>query len=401
MNSTQQGSRQRVETTAVNMAVNADNVNREKPAVFAPVESDASGAQHLVWSLAVALAGLSPIAVDAREDEMQLPPSRSHYDHLSTLPDLGESSMQDSTAAERCRQTYRYDDSMINAAHLFLSQRACEQALWFDNFFGNEESTDVLEYARTFIRVSHTETFRWEDEIEQDSKLRIRARVKLPSTERRFGIILSGESKNEAATLADSENVTGTANERDEGNVTATFRWAEGITDRLGLDFDLSARFTRGQPIGIARTTFRQGWALGVYSDLYFREEVFWRTDDEGFGGEIKGAFNHRINAQWLYSIDSEVYHSEDSDGFEWELATGFSQKWKPRIAVGYSIGASGRSQPHHTTDNYGLNVRFRSNIHEGWLFFEVQPRMDFPDDRDREPTPAISLKLEAHFGAE
>jgi len=139
------------------------------------------------------------LPTSAREDGTHpLPPSRDHHDNLSSLPDLGVKTDSDDLILETCRQPYRNDNSMLNTAHRYLSQSACAQALWFDDYFGDDAASDTYEYARTFIRVSHTQSYRWEEEIEPSNKFRVRARVYLPATERRFGLIISGESDTDA-----------------------------------------------------------------------------------------------------------------------------------------------------------------------------------------------------------
>jgi hypothetical protein len=45
------------------------------------------------------------------------------------------------------------------------------------------------------------------------------------------------------------------------------------------------------------------------------------------------------------------------------------------------------------------LSVRYRQRILRDWLFYEVIPQISFPDERDRDATPAILLRLEMFFG--
>jgi hypothetical protein len=48
--------------------------------------------------------------------------------------------------------------------------------------------------------------------------------------------------------------------------------------------------------------------------------------------------------------------------------------------------------------DNYTLSYRYRFNALREWLFFEVEPFIEFPEEENYTTTPGVALRIEGFF---
>ena len=48
--------------------------------------------------------------------------------------------------------------------------------------------------------------------------------------------------------------------------------------------------------------------------------------------------------------------------------------------------------------DNYRLSYLYRANVYRKWIYFEVEPFLDWPEEDNYSTTLGIALRIEGYF---
>jgi len=67
--------------------------------------------------------------------------------------------------------------------------------------------------------------------------------------------------------------------------------------------------------------------------------------------------------------------------------------------AVIYRTGLTAVSEPKMQTTGYTLSIRLREQIHRDWLFFEINPKVVYPQAENFHSRHSLTFKLEVVFG--
>ena len=70
-----------------------------------------------------------------------------------------------------------------------------------------------------------------------------------------------------------------------------------------------------------------------------------------------------------------------------------------PYRGVIYQAGINGVSEPKTHVTRYLLSIRLRQQIHRDWLFFEINPKVVYPEEEDFHTRHSLTFKLEVVFG--
>ena len=70
------------------------------------------------------------------------------------------------------------------------------------------------------------------------------------------------------------------------------------------------------------------------------------------------------------------------------------------RQSLAFEVGTSAETRPNLRDLSYFSSLRYRRDIHRGWLFLELKPQLLFARENSYRADPALVLTLEALFGA-
>lgn len=133
----------------------------------------------------------------------------------------------------------------------------------------------------------------------------------------------------------------------------------------------------------LSRLTFTPGW----YSTRSWEARLRYDLE-RGTGNEA------------LFRSSSElVWLLDDPHNLIWTEVLFFSHPLSSRALMAYDLGISGELEPEFQDVHYFASVRYRRDIHRGWIFLEVKPQIDFDREDDFKPDPSIALTLEMLFG--
>ena len=63
-----------------------------------------------------------------------------------------------------------------------------------------------------------------------------------------------------------------------------------------------------------------------------------------------------------------------------------------PRSSVAFEVGVTGETRPTLRNTSYFGNIRYRRDVHQGWLFMEISPRVIFARDNDYDEDVSLAL---------
>jgi hypothetical protein len=90
----------------------------------------------------------------------------------------------------------------------------------------------------------------------------------------------------------------------------------------------------------------------------------------------------------------------EKSRGLEWTAEVGFAQGLGMRTGLYTAAAAQGATRPEAQVDKYRIYTRLRRDIHQAWLFAELEPEVSWPlQVTGARPTVyAVTVRLELQF---
>lgn len=261
---------------------------------------------------------------------------------------------------------------------------------WVDAFFGSdrvfEESKD------NYVKLSIGKI------IEEGGKLSnatsLSAKINLPRTQDRFKLLITSEPEGEelVGNLQPRETLTGinTSNEQ-----TTALRYVAKETDTWNIHADLGLRYHSGiDPFG--RLRVRRTVALTPWT-VHMAETLFW-YDSLGPGETSHVDFERPVNHKYLFRATSEATWRDQRQMFDLVQDLSFLHRVSDRRSLIYRASAFGVTEPVTYVTDYLLSIRLRQLIHRDWMFFEINPQINYPQERHFEAVPTLTLKFDIIF---
>jgi hypothetical protein len=270
--------------------------------------------------------------------------------------------------------------TFLDKTHTLISTRLNYVANRLDAFFANERADDELGRSRIRIRTNA----RLRERARAKTDLEFRLNLRLPHLEERFKLEYFKEMEKERKQL-EAQKVKKEALEISELDDKWKFRADAGANINI-------------PPQLFTRTRLRKNFYGGSF--IYrFVEEFSWFSDD----GWIE-----RTSIDTDYTIDEKILFRFINNK-EWRITSkDFRTNHGPTVlqrvsddeALSYNLIMSTLIDqgPWHV-ENYNLNVNYRRNLYDNWLFMDVIPGLDFPKEWSFRRTPYIFIQFEALFG--
>ncbi|MBV1880554.1 MAG: hypothetical protein KUG82_02930 [Pseudomonadales bacterium] len=326
--------------------------------------------------LALSSHTLDPSAQPANEDPTEPPPTSDINKFLTP-----------------CTTKITGELSWLDRTHTALSRQVCNQAKRFDRFFGdiNYETND----ATSFIRIRNSFIFKRSEDSNFEFAPRIKARIYLPSARQRINLIISDDTENQDSISSSTETTTNSIEEKK--NVSTALRWVIPYIKFVKLDVDVGARFNNGFTTFV-KLRSRKRFQIDERGILTATGTLFW-IDHEGFGERTQLDYEQIISKNYLLRWTSAGNFSQSTKGIDYSQRITLYQQFDKHRAMSYYIGMNGSTRPYPLLEEYGLGVRYRKDIHHGWLFLEIEPELFWPSEEDRDTIWRFTVRLEAQFG--
>jgi hypothetical protein len=272
---------------------------------------------------------------------------------------------------------------------LNVSDTVFLSAKWFDSFFAEDEMRQHPPKVSARIRLG------WEPKSGDLSefKTRFRLRVRLPHFSNRMDLILSDDDQDEINQLpleyVENDSVD------DSDKFAAAVRFVHKNTDttisdtRVGIssgDIFLRARYKRNY-VASDRHAFK------------IQPSVYYYLND-GLGARLLTEYDYQINLRQQLRVNFSVRASESFNGVRWKHGLYHLNQFSLSQAGILGIVVEGKKNEENSyfIDKYALSYRYRFNAYRAWLFFEIEPFIEWPEERGYKTVPGIALRVEGYF---
>jgi hypothetical protein len=223
----------------------------------------------------------------------------------------------------------------------------------------------------------------------------IRIRLDLPVTRQKLKLVIESDPQ-ELET--EERNNLQTSKKEDDNNVFVGLERKEkkkgnwkirpsiGVKVRLPLDLYFRLRFMSDYDLS--------NWKLR------FNETLYW-FDSIGYGADTYIDLERKISDKTLFRASSIAAWSDLNDYFSLSQFFTLFHTVSDRRATSYYVGVIGKSQPEIYATDYLIGFQYRQKIHKDWLFFEINPQIQYPKNDAFRPAHTLLLQVEAFFGTE
>ncbi|PLX96660.1 MAG: hypothetical protein C0622_14420 [Desulfuromonas sp.] len=276
------------------------------------------------------------------------------------------------------------DANWLDRSHELLSDRTQQAAIWFDSFFGDQRDTEVPASISTRISLG------WKTSHHgvNDNFIRIRAKARLPQLKERFYLILSNEEEDDYNLLPlEASRPESAARSDDEFN--AALRWikeniASGEVDaQLGLR-SWSDVYLRGR--------YHRLFNLSKASELRLTPEVF--IDSEyGLGSRLLSEVDYLFDHPGLVRFSLRGQVASETERLDWRSGLSYTYRFSKKSAIVTGFYMNGASDE-NDVENYSASIRLRQNFWRPYLYYEIEPYLDWPDADGYRTDYGIALSL-------
>lgn len=282
--------------------------------------------------------------------------------------------------------------------HRDMSDLVLKAADTIDGFFGSERH---MTFKQNTSNVRLRLNFDWIDTTGLELFPNFRIHLVLPGTLERLRIVANEED--------DEGSDAGGIDAEDESNVALRFVGYD--TDRRGVSFDVGARARSWELAGFGRINLHFAYPLGTEWIGRSTNRLYWYTDT-GLRNDFRQYFEYQLTQKLFFRSRTRLqFFEEESDNPYPEQKITLFQQVGGSLVLAYEALAEiipGADSPFDEEDianpgssytHYELRVRSRFRTRWPWLFFEVWPRLLWPEERDFSSTPGASFRIEITFG--
>jgi hypothetical protein len=284
--------------------------------------------------------------------------------------------------------------SGLTAFHTYFSHNVENLSRRVDSFFATNRAYE--ESSGTYLLVRGSVIYGRGGEIDYDGK--VRAHLDLPNLSDRINLLIESEQPDQP-----NEDALTTGNRTFPQNIDNQalaaslqyilqakefwdVRLQPGIKLKWMPDPFVRLRFRWLNPLSVtwlSRVTFTPAWYGSRGWEARARYDL-----ERGTGGE--GLFRSSTEAVWELNDPHNLF---------WTEVLFFAHPFGSRAQVAYELGVNGEIEPKFEDTRYFSSIRYRRDIHHGWIFLELKPQIEFLRDDDFKPNPSLALTLEMLFG--
>ena len=285
----------------------------------------------------------------------------------------------------------------LDYLHLNAQRRISEPVRATDAYFANDPDAPI-DVPETQIRLGLYATVRRGEDFELELKPDVEIDVELPNLEHRLRIFVESAQNNALPqdSLGDND---------ESGFDIGARKFVEG----LNLSFDAGVRAT-WPPEAFGRVTWRGDWRLGNWN-FEPEQRFFYETDDKfGFRSSIFSARWLGAGMPYVLIPDASIKFTTDAEDYEW--AASFKAMRVQRLlderrrgkAIGWDDTAVSQGLrfavygTDGTLDTYRFAFGFRGPLYKKWIYWELDPGLEWEEEDDYDTTFVLRLGLDLLF---
>lgn len=279
--------------------------------------------------------------------------------------------------------------------HDLLSRSLETMSLRLDSFFGSELYYEEDCTTDSYASFKLTSSYQRGGELDLEPRLRLR--IDLPRTERQFRVRFELEDDE-----YDDEELgsrAASSDHLDDNDVSASLQFL--LEERRNWQISVSPGLRIRELDPYVKFRLRRSGELGDWRTRFV--QAFEWFESTGFGSKSTFAIDRRIGRKSLLRLTSQAYRNEDEfrhNDFEISQRIRVLRALSEHVALSAEVGVYGHTEPHWRHDRYFTNLRWRRDVHKGYVFFEVKPQLDFRHADDFAAEASLTLTLEVLYGA-
>jgi hypothetical protein len=263
----------------------------------------------------------------------------------------------------------------LDRTHDFLSNVFYWPVAFTDQLF-MEESDEFRANESYFRVIGH---FTWVDYEGFSMKPQFRAKVRLKALQRKLSLIAFGENDDEASPDIDSTKKTIGRDTRQVGRDTSRTRvgFRYNVAQWFNTDFDadlvVSKEFFPEPSLRGRVTIYKSDRAQSQFSTTGFYKKAL------RYGYITRLNYKHQMAKRWGHDTAVSVRQSQEFPALQWDSAINLNYLLSIRETMALRLQAVGVTRPYIFVLNYRSSVVYRRNFYRTWLFYEVEPGVDWP----------------------
>jgi hypothetical protein len=299
---------------------------------------------------------------------------------------MGDTKIEKKNQEEDAPPTISYLNQ-FEPEHKYISQQILDFADMLDTFFTNDRAYDELQDSHVNLLILHTNA----DNKKPGYRAQLRAKIVFPKTQKKLKLLIESQGQDEET---QQSSLTEALQSQEQ---SLGLRFIERETMKWRVQTDVGLRFKSGVDIftrlRLRRLITSDTWIYRISQTFYW-----YRTD--GAGETTRLDIDHSLAKDLLFRATSQATWLNKNNYFDLEQDFTLFQKFNKRKAISYQTGILRSTEPHTQSINYFLSTRYRQEVHRNWLFFEINPGVNYPENNSYKPIKFIILKLEAVFGS-
>jgi hypothetical protein len=267
-----------------------------------------------------------------------------------------------------------------------IGQGVTDFADWLDGFFG--ENRIYQETQNSYLKLHFIHTITEGESPLYDAKLN--GKIDLPRLEKNFKLLFESEQE-DGIDGGESTPLKSLEAQRQSlalQYITEPFRnWQ--------LSTDSGLRLSSNPDIFVRMRAYR-AFALDTWT-LRASQSLFW-FESLGEGATTQVDLERRIDSRNFFRSTTAATWLDDNHYYDLVQEFSLFHIYNPRVTFLYQASAHGITEPTTHVTDYVLSVRLRRQIHRDWLYFEINPRITYPEEEDFGAVKSLSLRLEMIF---
>lgn len=271
-------------------------------------------------------------------------------------------------------------------SHYFLAMTGA-----IDRFFGDErhfqESNDSV------LQLDWNELM--EPGGTRQGRLSGRMKLHLPSTERRFHLLLESDPVQNSTSTVSANQPRAVGQTATSEEYAAAMRYEKQEEQAWHYSSDVGIRvqaplqpFVRGR---VSHVIPLQTWLMKNTGTLFWFSQI-------GPGSSAQSDFDRPLTPQTLFRAGSNATWLHLPQRLDLRQDFTLFHTIDERRALQYQVSIIGTTQPYTRVEDCVLSVLYRRQLHRKWLFFELNPQLHFPHAEQFRFTPQLWLRLQVLF---
>jgi hypothetical protein len=288
------------------------------------------------------------------------------------------------------------DNNWFDRYHASIEQDLHGTISWFDRFFAD----DLLSQADNSVSSARlTNDFRWDERDGFEYRVRARVRIRLPLLKGRLRLLISGENQGDPnATTPEDPGNPGLSQLATDGRASTELAY-DLVRTRNTILFAGAGVRIRTDPTAFTRVRLVHARELGHEIIGRFAVTPYWDARD-GFGETNEINFERPLGPTTMLYWINTTDMNEGRNGLTLGSDLSVRRMLSRQSAATFGAGIAARTRPSTVAENYRVYTRYRRNFLRNWLYYELEPDVNWPREEDgsRKAVFGGTVRLEINF---